>query len=124
MAEPTRPRVAGVRRLIPYVRRHAWLAVSALIALIVMDLLQVVQPYLVKIAIDTNVAARDLAGLGRTALLLGIALAGGFAVQVLFGIGSGPSFPMTSSIAHRWARHSRISPMTWRPCASSSPRGW
>ena len=88
MAEPTRPRVAGVRRLIPYVRRHAWLAVSALIALIVMDLLQVVQPYLVKIAIDTNVAARDLAGLGRTALLLGIALAGGFAVQVLFGIGT------------------------------------
>jgi ABC-type multidrug transport system fused ATPase/permease subunit len=63
------------------------MAIAALAALVLMDLLSVAQPYLVKIAIDTNVAARDLAGLGRTALMLGVVLAAGFIVQALFGIG-------------------------------------
>ncbi len=47
----------------------------------------VVQPWLVKQAVDTNIAARDLAGLGRTALLLGLALLAGYGFQVISGYG-------------------------------------
>jgi ATP-binding cassette, subfamily B, multidrug efflux pump len=80
-------RAGAMRRLLPYVRRHTWLAVGALAALVVTDLLSVAQPYLVKVAIDTNVAAHDLAGLGHTALLLAVVLGAGFVVQALFGVG-------------------------------------
>ena len=87
MTTPPLPRARNIRRLLPYVRRHAWLAIAALAALVLMDLLSVMQPWLVKIAIDTNVAAHDLAGLGRTALLLGVVMGAGFIVQALFGVG-------------------------------------
>ena len=75
------------RRLLPYVRRYAWLGAGALAALVVVDLAQVVQPYLVKHAIDTDVAARDLAGLGRTAILLGLVTVAGWGFQFLSGYG-------------------------------------
>ncbi len=53
----------------------------------VVDLAQVVQPYLVKHAVDVNVAARDLPGLGRTAILLAIVVVAGWLFQFLSGYG-------------------------------------
>jgi len=84
-ARAAQPRI--FRRLLPYVRRYAWLAAAALAALVVVDLAQVVQPYLVKRAVDVNIAARDLAGLGRTALLLGVVTVAGWLFQFLSGYG-------------------------------------
>jgi ATP-binding cassette subfamily B multidrug efflux pump len=82
-----RPRAATLRRLLPYVRRRAWLAAAALVALVVVDALSVAQPYLVKLAIDTNIASRDLAGLGRTSLLLAAAMVATLVFQAGFGYG-------------------------------------
>jgi ATP-binding cassette subfamily B multidrug efflux pump len=82
-----RPRIATLRRLLPYVRRRAWLAAVALVALVVVDALSVAQPYLVKLAIDTNIASRDLVGLGRTSLLLAAAMVAGLVFQAGFGYG-------------------------------------
>ncbi|HTO22678.1 MAG TPA: ABC transporter ATP-binding protein, partial [Spirochaetia bacterium] len=84
-ARAAQPRI--FRRLLPYVRRYAWLAAAALAALVVVDLAQVVQPYLVKHAVDVNIAARDLAGLGRTALLLVVVTVAGWLFQFLSGYG-------------------------------------
>jgi ATP-binding cassette, subfamily B, multidrug efflux pump len=75
------------RRLLPYVRRYALLGAGALAALVIVDLAQVVQPYLVKHAVDVNVAGRDLAGLGHTAILLGLVTVAGLVFQFLSGYG-------------------------------------
>ena len=75
------------RRLLPYVRRYLWLAVGALAALVVVDLAQVVQPYLVKHAVDVNIAARDLGGLARTAIFLAMVTVAGWLFQFLSGYG-------------------------------------
>jgi ATP-binding cassette subfamily B multidrug efflux pump len=72
-----------LRRLLPYVRRYAWRAGGALLGIVIVDAASVLQPWLVKIAIDTNVAARDLAGLGRTGVLLGAVLAAAYIFQVI-----------------------------------------
>jgi ATP-binding cassette, subfamily B, multidrug efflux pump len=76
-----------LRRLVPYVRRHALLGLGALGALVVVDAASVLQPYLIKLAIDTNIAARDLPGLARTGILIGIVMTAGFLFQVIFGYG-------------------------------------
>ncbi len=81
----TPPRI--FRRLFPYVRRYAWLGVGALAALVIVDLAQVVQPYLVRHAIDTDVAGKDLVGLGHTALLLALVTLAGWGFQFLSGYG-------------------------------------
>jgi ATP-binding cassette subfamily B protein len=76
-----------LRRLLPYVRRYGWLAAGAILCIVIVDAASVLQPWLVKRAVDVDVAARDLAGLGRTGLLLGIVLAAGWGFQVLSGYG-------------------------------------
>ena len=71
-------------RLGPYVRRHLGLAVAAVAFLLVTDAAGVVQPYLVKVAVDTNIMSGDLAGLGRTALLIGAVMLASFLFEVAF----------------------------------------
>jgi ATP-binding cassette subfamily B multidrug efflux pump len=73
------------RRLLPYVLRYAWLGAGALACLVIVDLAQVAQPWLVKHAIDTDVIGKDLAGLGRTALLLLVVTVAGWGFQFLSG---------------------------------------
>ena len=76
-----------LRRLVPYVRRYAWLGIGALVCLVIVDGAGVLQPYLVKHAIDTDVAGRDLHGLAMTGLLLALVMVAGYAFQVLSGYG-------------------------------------
>ncbi|HET6449734.1 MAG TPA: ABC transporter ATP-binding protein [Spirochaetia bacterium] len=76
-----------LRRLLPYIRRYALLAIGALACVVIVDLAQVAQPWLVKHAIDTDVAARDLAGLGHTALLLVLVTVTGWGFQFFAGYG-------------------------------------
>ena len=71
-------------RLLRYVRGHPLLLAAAAVLVLVTDLLQVLVPYLTKIGIDRDVAAGDLAGLARTALLLAAALIGQCGGQVAF----------------------------------------
>ena len=71
-------------RLLRYVRAHPLLLAAAALLVLVTDLLQVLVPYLTKVGIDRDVAAGDLAGLARTALLLGAALIGQLGGQVAF----------------------------------------
>lgn len=68
----------------PYVRRHLPLAVMSLLCLVVMDAAGVLQPYLLKVAVDTNIAGGDLAGLGRTALAFALVMVGALVFEVLF----------------------------------------
>jgi ATP-binding cassette subfamily B multidrug efflux pump len=74
-------------RLLPYIRGSGWLALGALFSLLAVDAANVLQPYLIKTAIDTNIAGKDAAGLGRTALLLGLTMICAFLFQALFNYG-------------------------------------
>ncbi len=88
MEEKRKPlETALLRRLLPYIGKYAWLALGALVCLIIVDGAGVLQPYLVKHAIDTDVAGRDLAGLGRTGVLLALVMVAGYAFQVVSGYG-------------------------------------
>jgi len=70
-----------MRRLMGYLRPY-WLAVLvALAAIVCASMLQLAQPYLMKLAIDRYIATSDVAGMDRIALLfLGILL-GSFALE-------------------------------------------
>ena len=72
--EPRSLDLALVRRLGAFLREHRLLMAVSVLAMIVTNLLQVVQPFLVKVGIDRDVASGDLVGLARTATLLGAAL--------------------------------------------------
>ncbi|MGA2380217.1 MAG: ABC transporter ATP-binding protein [Spirochaetia bacterium] len=74
-------------RLLPYVRRYAWLGIGALACLVIVDAASVLQPYLVKHAIDTDVVGKDLAGLGRTGILLVLVTLAVYGFSVLSGYG-------------------------------------
>jgi ATP-binding cassette, subfamily B, multidrug efflux pump len=74
-------------RLLPYIGRYAWLGIGALLCLIVVDVASVLQPYIVKHAIDANIVQKDLAGLARTGILLGAVLVASYLFQVLSGWG-------------------------------------
>ncbi|HUI73195.1 MAG TPA: ABC transporter ATP-binding protein, partial [Spirochaetia bacterium] len=76
-----------LKRLFPYIARYAWLGIGALACLIIVDGAGVLQPYLVKHAIDTDVAGRNLTGLARTGVLLALAMVAGYVFQVLSGYG-------------------------------------
>jgi ATP-binding cassette, subfamily B, multidrug efflux pump len=76
-----------LRRLLPYIGRYGWLGAAALLGIVIVDAASVLQPWLVKHAIDTDIAARDLVGLGRTGVLLGLVLLAAWAFQVLSGWG-------------------------------------
>ena len=63
-----------VHRLREFLQQHRWLMVLAVLAMVIANLLQVVQPFLVKVGIDRDVANGDLVGLARTSALLAGAL--------------------------------------------------
>ena len=54
-----------MRRLLGYLRPYRLSVAGALIAIILSSLLQLAQPYLIKLAIDKYIAAGDLSGLNR-----------------------------------------------------------
>lgn len=81
------PRAKLLARLVPYVRRYAWLGAASLLGILVVDAAEILQPYLVKIAIDTNVTQRDLPGLMTTGLLLGLTMSVGWIFQFISGLG-------------------------------------
>ena len=65
-----------MRRLLAYLRPYRGHAALALVAIISASVLQLAQPYLMKLAIDRYIATGDLAGIDRIALLyLGIIIA-------------------------------------------------
>src|SRR4029079_17819986 len=57
-----------MQRLLGYLRPYRGYALLALTAIIANSMLQLAQPYLMKLAIDRFVPARDLAGVNRVAL--------------------------------------------------------
>ncbi len=88
MAEPRKaPETMLFRRLLPYVARYSWLGIGALLCLVLVDVASVLQPYLVKHAIDVDVAGRDFGGLTRTGILLAVVMVAAYAFQVLSGYG-------------------------------------
>jgi ATP-binding cassette subfamily B protein len=87
MASTTKTGGRILVRVVPYVARYSWLALGALACIVLMDAAGVLGPWLVKRAIDVNVAQKDLAGLSRTALLLGLSILGGWVGSVLSGYG-------------------------------------
>ncbi len=65
-----------VLRLLAFVRPYWRYMVAALLLMLVASLLTLATPYLVKIAIDQNIAQRDVPGLTRTALLIAATFGG------------------------------------------------
>src|SRR5437867_364994 len=70
-----------MRRLLGYLRPYKLHVAGALLALVGDALLQLTQPYLVKLAIDRYIARGDLAGLNSIAGLYLCVLAGAFALE-------------------------------------------
>jgi ATP-binding cassette subfamily B multidrug efflux pump len=70
-----------MRRLLGYLRPHKIYVAGALIALVADALLQLAQPYLVKLAIDRYIARGDLAGLNRIAGLYLCVLIAAFSLE-------------------------------------------
>jgi len=70
-----------MRRLLRYLRPYRVQAVVALAAIIAGSILQLAQPYLMKVAIDRYIARGDLAGLDTIALLFVLVLAGSFVFE-------------------------------------------
>jgi ATP-binding cassette subfamily B multidrug efflux pump len=98
-----------MKRLLTYLWPYWPLALAAAGVMIVNAILQLAQPYLTKIAIDNYIAAGDLSGMGRIALLFIVILVGGFACE--FGetwlmqmIGQRIMFDMRTQIYQRLQR--------------------
>jgi ATP-binding cassette, subfamily B, multidrug efflux pump len=72
---------ALMRRLLRYLRPYRGYVALALVAIISASILQLAQPYLVKIAIDRHIATGDATGLGRIALAFLAILLGSFALE-------------------------------------------
>jgi ATP-binding cassette, subfamily B, multidrug efflux pump len=70
-----------MRRLLGYLRPYKMHAALALAAIIASSMLQLAQPYLMKLAIDRFIPARDLAGVNRIALWYFCILAGAFCLE-------------------------------------------
>ncbi len=70
-----------MRRLLTYLRPYRRLVALSIVLLTGAFLLELAQPYLVKIAIDEHIGRGDAAGIGRIALLYFAALAGTFACR-------------------------------------------
>lgn len=67
-----------MRRLLGYLRPYRRAVLVALVAMVVGSLLQLAQPYLVKLAIDRYIAEGDLSGVNRIAILFLAILLGAF----------------------------------------------
>jgi ATP-binding cassette, subfamily B, multidrug efflux pump len=72
-----------MRRLLGYLWPHRRLVVVALASIICASVLQLAQPYLMKVAIDRHIATADLSGLDRIALAFLAILLGSFALEYL-----------------------------------------
>jgi ATP-binding cassette subfamily B protein len=72
-----------MRRLLGYLRPYASSVAVALAAIIGASVLQLAQPYLMKVAIDRHIAVGDMAGLDGIALLFLVILLGSFALEFL-----------------------------------------
>ena len=70
-----------MRRLLGYLRPYRPLAALALAAIIANSMLQLTQPYLMKLAIDRYIPARDLGGVDRIALSYFAILIAGFCLE-------------------------------------------
>jgi ATP-binding cassette subfamily B protein len=70
-----------MRRLLVYLRPYRAYALSALAAIIASSVLQLAQPYLMKLAIDRFIPARDTGGVDRIALLYLFVIVGGFCLE-------------------------------------------
>jgi ATP-binding cassette, subfamily B, multidrug efflux pump len=72
-----------MRRLLGYLRPYTGSVAIALGAIIAASVLQLAQPYLVKLAIDEYIAAGDVEGLNRIALAFFLILVASFALEYL-----------------------------------------
>lgn len=72
-----------MRRLLRYLRPYAGAATLALAAIIGASVLQLAQPYLMKVAIDRYIPARDLEGIDRIALAYLVILVAAFGLDFL-----------------------------------------
>jgi ATP-binding cassette, subfamily B, multidrug efflux pump len=70
-----------MRRLLGYLRPYKWQVAAALLALMGDALLQLTPPFLVGMAIDRYISAKDLSGLRGIALVYLAVLAGAFALE-------------------------------------------
>jgi ATP-binding cassette subfamily B protein len=70
-----------MRRLLTYLKPYRGSVVIALFAIIGHSVLQLAQPYLMKLAIDEYIAAGDMAGLNRVALIFLFVLIGAFILE-------------------------------------------
>jgi len=70
-----------MRRLLRYLRPYSAYALFALAAIIANSVLQLTQPYLVKLAIDRYIPTQDLDGINRITLVYLLAIAGGFCLE-------------------------------------------
>jgi ATP-binding cassette subfamily B protein len=70
-----------MRRLLQYLRPYSGPAALALAAIIANSVLQLAQPYLMKVAIDRYIPAGNLAGVNRIALWYGLILVTGFCLE-------------------------------------------
>ena len=70
-----------MRRLLTYLKPYRGSVVIALLVIIGHSVLQLAQPYLMKLAIDQYIAAGDMAGLNRIALVFLFVLIGAFVLE-------------------------------------------
>ncbi|HEY2432177.1 MAG TPA: ABC transporter ATP-binding protein [Vicinamibacterales bacterium] len=70
-----------MRRLLAYLRPYRAHALAALAAIIANSILQLAQPYLMKLAIDRFIPSRDLDGVDRIAFAYLLVIAGGFCLE-------------------------------------------
>ena len=92
-----------MRRLLGYLRPHWRSVLLGLVVIVATSLLQLVQPWLTKVAIDEHIARGDLAGVGRVAALFLAVLAGVFVLEfaqtwISQTIGQGIMFEMRMAI--------------------------
>ena len=72
-----------MRRLLLYLRPYWRQVLVALVAIVSVSMLQLAQPYLLKVAIDDHIAIRDTRGLGLLAAAYVIVLVASFALEYL-----------------------------------------
>jgi ATP-binding cassette subfamily B multidrug efflux pump len=70
-----------MRRLLAYLRPYRGQAALALVAIICASMLQLAQPYLMKLAIDKYIASGDLAGVDRIAVAYLLIILGSFCLE-------------------------------------------
>lgn len=72
------------KRLLPYLKNYYFLITLSLVSMLAAGVANVINPYLIKIGIDNNVANGDIAGLKHTAFILLLLMIGGLILQVAF----------------------------------------